>query len=231
MDCERRLRIIEIPCHLVMDWFAAAARGWAGASHIALPILDLPPDCKVLSVTHDAWSNKLLFRCSSASFDEVKDGEQIPGHFEHCRFETAELSQREREVRKFVVEAVEPEQVVVDLAVSGMGFDFEPNYRRITTPVVPVGFPKIAPEDATKGIFIPGFAPDGKMPEIGVHLREDGFVAHNYVAVGKASPYPTVTRDLGLKSWGSPDADEVARLASLDCWDRSSDEPVVREVK
>ena len=203
MDCERRLRIIEISCHYVMDWFAAAGRGWADASHITLPILDLPPDCKVLSVTHDAWSNKLLFRCSSASFEEVKDGEQIPSHFEHCRFETAELSQREREIRS-----------IVESSRSNFpkgSFD---------APVFSNRCPMTLDGDDARSKSVVGFAE----PEPVMMGAEKQAKIVEAIQAELLKGHSVFIPD-GL--WGSQHQSfKKARLANFD-WERSADEPVV----
>lgn len=112
MDCERRLRIVRIPANVILGWLESSSQKWIGSDFVAIPTVDLPADCKVLSVTHDLFSNDLLFRVQSESFSEVKNGEQIPQHEPSLDFRTVALHPDEKKYRRVAVNGDADEPVI-----------------------------------------------------------------------------------------------------------------------
>lgn len=88
---ERRVRMVGVPYHTVLDWFTFALKGFPQCVH--LPKIDgIPEDAKVLSVHHDQMMREMRFFISHPSFDEVPNGQMVPYHTGwNQEFVTAEL--------------------------------------------------------------------------------------------------------------------------------------------
>lgn len=73
----RRLKVVSVPTHQVLDLFAFAVQGYPPTVH--LPIIDgLPDGTRVGAVNFDFHTNSFLFLVENDAFDEVPEGERIP---------------------------------------------------------------------------------------------------------------------------------------------------------
>lgn len=73
---ERRLKLVVVNRHDVLDWFTFAVKGWPET--VAVPILTgLPADVQVIDVRDNYHTRQIEFMVSHPSFDPVPEG-QVP---------------------------------------------------------------------------------------------------------------------------------------------------------
>jgi hypothetical protein len=76
-DSERRVKVVSIPVHHVLDWFTSALSGWP--ARIALPVIKgVPTDAQVLSHSEDFFRRRIDFLISHPSFEPVEPGVMPP---------------------------------------------------------------------------------------------------------------------------------------------------------
>lgn len=77
---DRRLRVVRLPYHDVLDWFAFAIAG--RPARVAVPHLaaGLPRDVRVIAAREDFACRTIDFMVSHPSFDPVPEGHEVPRH-------------------------------------------------------------------------------------------------------------------------------------------------------